>query len=113
VTEPDGSLVHPDTLFDRFVALGKRARVRRIVLHAARHTYAELALSHGVRPDVVSANLGHASGVGFTLDQYAHARPAAHHDAASIVGGILDGATEDGEAEAPAYGMGQFWGNSG
>jgi integrase len=91
VTEPDGSLVHPDTLFDRFVALGKRAGVRRIVLHAARHTYAELSLSHGVRPDVVSSNLGHASGVGFTLDQYAHALPETHREAASIIGNVLDG----------------------
>jgi integrase len=91
VTEPDGSLVHPDTLFDRFVALGKRAGVRRIVLHAARHTYAELSLSRGVRPDVVSSNLGHMSGVGFTLDQYAHAVPAAHAEAASVIGNVLDG----------------------
>jgi integrase len=100
VTEPDGSLVHPDTLFDRFVALGKRAGVRRIVLHAARHTYAEVALSHGVRPDVVSANLGHMSGVGFTLDQYAHALPKTHHDAAMIVGGVFDGASEEARADA-------------
>jgi integrase len=100
VTEPDGGLVHPDTLFDRFVALGKRAGVRRIVLHAARHTYAELSLSHGVRPDVVSANLGHMSGVGFTLDQYAHALPTAHEEAASISGGVLDGAPEEAHADA-------------
>ena len=100
VTEPDGSLVHPDTLFDRFVALGKRARVRRIVLHAARHTYAELSLRHGVRPDVVSENLGHASGVGFTLDQYAHADPAAHAEAASVIGSVLDGDPEEVDAEA-------------
>jgi integrase len=100
VTEPDGSLVHPDTLFDRFVALGKRAGVRRIVLHAARHTYAELSLRGGVRPDVVSANLGHASGVGFTLDQYAHADPAAHAEAASIIGNVLDGDPEGVDAEA-------------
>jgi integrase len=91
VTEPDGSIVHPDTLFDRFLALGKRAGVRRIVLHAARHTYAELSLSRGMRPDVVSSNLGHASGVGFTLDQYAHADLAAHAEAALIIGSVLDG----------------------
>lgn len=91
VTEPDGSLVYPDTLFDRFVALCKRAGVRRIVLHSARHTYAELSLSNGIRPDVVSSNLGHRSGVGFTLDQYAHALPETHREAASIVGSVLDG----------------------
>jgi integrase len=100
VTEPDGRLVHPDTLFDRFVALGKVAGVRRIVLHAARHTYAELSLSHGVRPDVVSANLGHESGVGFTLDQYAHARPETHADAAAIIGRVLDEGSEEGKASA-------------
>jgi integrase len=100
VTEPDGKVVQPETLFARFVALSKRAGVPRIVLHAARHTYAELSLSHGVRPDVVSGNLGHESGVGFTLDQYAHARPETHHEAASIIGGVLDGARSDASRDA-------------
>jgi hypothetical protein len=42
----------------------------------------------------IRANLGHESGVGFTLDQYAHARRETHDGAAAVVGGILDGVSE-------------------
>jgi integrase len=61
VTEPDGFVVHPDTLLRRGKALVKTARVTPITLHLARHSYAELALGAGVRLDVVSRQLGHAS----------------------------------------------------
>jgi len=37
----------------------------------ARHSYAELALSSGVRLVVVSRTLGHSSSA-FTTDQYSH-----------------------------------------
>jgi integrase len=45
----------------RWKALVKTAGVTPITLHGARHSYAELALSAGVRLDVVSRQLGHAS----------------------------------------------------
>ena len=47
------------------------AGIPEIPLHGARHSYAELALSSGVRLDVVSRALGHASS-SFTADQYSH-----------------------------------------
>jgi integrase len=49
VTEPDGAVVHPDTLLRRWKVLVKAAGVTPIGLHGARHSYAELALSAGVR----------------------------------------------------------------
>jgi integrase len=70
-TEPDGKVVHPDTLHDRFLRIAQAAGVRRLVLHGTRHTYATIGLAIGVRPDVVSRALGHAS-TGFTLDVYVH-----------------------------------------
>ena len=57
-------------------------------LHGARHSYAELALGAGVRLDVVSRTLGHAT-VSFTADQYAHDSDEAAAEAAEIIGEAL------------------------
>jgi len=70
-TESDGGVIHPDTLLGRWKRLVRLAGVPVIPLHGARHSYAELALSSGVRLDVVSRTLGHASS-SFTADQYSH-----------------------------------------
>ena len=48
--------------------------VRPLKLHAARHTYASLALAAGKSIRWVAAQLGHASAA-FTLRTYAHAMP--------------------------------------
>jgi hypothetical protein len=53
VTEADGTVVHPDTLIGRWKRLVKVANVPAIPPHGARHSYAELALSSGVRLVVV------------------------------------------------------------
>ncbi|HXF71949.1 MAG TPA: site-specific integrase [Actinomycetota bacterium] len=90
VTEPDGYVVHPDTLLDRWKAACRRAGVREIPLHAARHTYATLALRAGVRLDVVSRQLGHAS-IGTTADVYGHDDPEAAREAAARVAALFDG----------------------
>lgn len=71
VTEADGKVVHPDTLHNRFIRLAKAAGVRRLVLYGTRHSHATIAMAAGVRPDIVSRSLGHAS-TGFTLDVYVH-----------------------------------------
>ena len=54
VTEPNGFMVHPDTLLRRWRALVKKAGVKAIPLHGARHSYATLALAAEVRLDIVS-----------------------------------------------------------
>lgn len=90
MTEADGAIVHPDTLLGRWKKLVKAAGVREIGLHGARHSYAELALGAGVRLDVVSRTLGHASAA-FTADQYAHDSDAAATEAAEIVGRAIRG----------------------
>ncbi len=88
VTEADGGVVHPDTLLGRWRRLGKAAGVRAIPLHGARHSYVELALSSGVRLDVVSRAIGHASAA-FTADQYAHDSDEAAAEAAERIGTVL------------------------
>jgi integrase len=90
VTEANGALVHPDTLLGRWKRLVKAAGVTPIGLHGARHSYAELALAAGVRLDVVSRTLGHAS-ASFTADQYSHDSDAAAAEAAEIVGRAIGG----------------------
>jgi integrase len=90
VTEPDGYVVHPDTLLDRWKAACRRAGVRVIPLHAARHTYATLALRAGVRLDVVSRQLGHAS-IGTTADVYGHDDPEVAKEAAARVAALYEG----------------------
>jgi len=86
--EADGSPVQPDTLSGRFRALERRAGVSHRGLHACRHTHAELALAGGVRLDVVSKQLGHAS-VAITADVYGHPDTEALEEAARKMGTVL------------------------
>jgi integrase len=90
VTEPDGMIVHPDTLLRRWKALVKVAGVTPITLHGARHSYAELALGAGIRLDVVSRQLGHAS-ISTTANIYTHDSDEAASHAAEVVGRALQG----------------------
>jgi integrase len=66
------------------------AGVPEIPLHGARHSYAELALSSGVRLDVVSRTLGHSSSA-FTADQYSHVSDEAAAEAAELVARTIEG----------------------
>lgn len=86
--EADGSPVQPDTLSGRFRALERRAGVSHRGLHACRHTHAELALARGVRLDVVSRQLGHAS-IAITADVYGHPDDQALEEAARKMGTAL------------------------
>ena len=90
VTEADGALVHPDTLLGRWKRLVKMAGVPTIPLHGARHSYAEIALSAGIRLDVVSRTLGHSSSA-FTADQYSHDSDAAAAEAAELIARTIEG----------------------
>jgi integrase len=90
VTEPNGYIVEPDTLRSRFQRLARGAGVPVIPLHGARHTFAELALASGVRLDVVSRTLGHAS-ISTTAGNYLHDNDEAAAEAAELVGRMMKG----------------------
>jgi integrase len=89
VTEPDGTLLHPETLLGRWRRTVRAAGVPEIPLHGARHSYAMLALGAGVRLDVVSRQLGHSSAA-FTADIYTHDSDEAAGEAVGLVAAVLD-----------------------
>ena len=74
-TQVDGEPIHPDRLSERWTLLVRRVApplgLATIRLHDLRHSHATQLLAADVRPDVVSARLGHSS-VAFTLQQYGH-----------------------------------------
>lgn len=88
VTEPDGAVLHPDTLFGRFARVAKAAGVPAIGLHGARHTYATMALESRIRLDIVSHQLGHSSAA-TTANIYAHVLEEAATEAAEHMGMLL------------------------
>ena len=88
VTEPDGVVIHTDTLTRRFRRLARAAGVPEIPLHGLRHSYAELALGAGVRLDVVSRQLGHSS-IATTGNIYTHDTDEAAAEAAEKVAGVI------------------------
>jgi integrase len=68
----------------------RRRSPRRVgTLHGARHTYAELALSAGVRLDVVSRQPGPAS-ISTTAGNYLHDNDEAAAEAAQLLGQRLE-----------------------
>jgi integrase len=88
VAEPDGSVIHPATLAERFDRLIATAGLRRIVQYGIRHTSATLALEAGERPEVVAARLGNS--VKVLLSTYAHVSPAAERAAAERLAAVFD-----------------------
>jgi integrase len=71
VTEPDGSLVDPHRLTQRFKALLKKHELPAIRFHDVRHSYVVAARRAGVDVKTVSQRIGHAD-VNVTLTVYDH-----------------------------------------
>ncbi|WP_203935840.1 tyrosine-type recombinase/integrase [Planosporangium mesophilum] len=82
-----GEQLHPETVADKWDTLVKRASVRRIRLHDARHTCGTLMHLQGVPVAVIAAWLGHADPA-FTMRTYVHSQDHALHDAARVLGHV-------------------------
>lgn len=83
-----GEILNPMTFTRTTKALANDAGVPPLAPHAARHTWATLALSSGVHPKVVQERLGHSS-IALTLDRYSH---------------VVDGMDRDGGGLNPLNG---------
>lgn len=81
---------HPETVTGWWAEAVKRAGLRHIRLHDARHTAATLALRAGVPAKVVTQRLGHSS-VTTTLSIYQHVTQDDDQAAADALGALLGG----------------------
>jgi integrase len=71
---PDGSPLFPNTVSRAWGLLAKKAGVKVIRFHDARHSHATLLLRQGAHPRVVQERLGHST-IATTLDVYSHVTP--------------------------------------
>jgi integrase len=81
----------PTMLRKRADAAWADAGLKRITLHACRHTFTSIAIAAGVNIGTVSAALGHAS-VTVTWDRYHHLLPGTMDEAAELIQAYIDGA---------------------
>ena len=77
----DGSPFRPNAVTSAWLRLAKRAGLRDIRLHDARHTHASLMLKQGIHPKIVQERLGHST-IAITLDTYSHVTPGLQEAAA-------------------------------
>lgn len=92
VTLEDGRSPNPESFFNLFKKLTRRAGAPVIRLHHLRHSYATAALASDVPVKVVSQRLGHAD-VGVTLKVYAHVMPGDDGAAAAAADHLVIQAT--------------------
>jgi integrase len=77
----DGKPLRPNTVTRVWHEAAKRAGVKDIRLHDARHTHASIMLKRGIHPKIVQERLGHSS-IQMTLDTYSHVAPGLQQKAA-------------------------------
>jgi integrase len=68
------------------------AKLDRITLHEARHTYASLMIAAGINAKALSTYMGHAN-ISITLDRYGHLMPGNEAEAAALLDAYLDTAS--------------------
>ncbi len=71
---PEGKPLRPNTVTCVWTSLARRAGVKAIRLHDARHTHTSLMPKQSTHPKIVQERLGHAS-IQITLDTYGHVAP--------------------------------------
>jgi len=95
----DGKPLLPNTVTHAWIKLVRRAGLKAIRLHDARHTHASLILKQGAHPKVVQKRLGH-SGIQITLDTYSHVAPGLQEAAAQRFDEVLTTKYNKREKEA-------------
>ncbi len=77
----DGNPLRPNTVTRVWHDAAKKAGLKDIRLHDARHTHASIMLKRGIHPKIVQERLGHSS-IQMTLDTYSHVAPGLQQKAA-------------------------------
>ena len=67
----------------------KKAKLDRITLHEARHTFASFEIAAGVNVKALSTYMGHAN-ISITLDKYGHLMPGNEYEAAGLLDAYLE-----------------------
>lgn len=83
----------PDVATHRFIRLCEDLGVEGVRLHDLRHYVATALGAAGTPLATISARLGHRDKA-TTLNVYQHTMPAQDHQAAEVLGGLLDSATK-------------------
>ena len=83
-----GEMYYPDSVVKLHEKILKDAGLEHIRFHDLRHTFATLALQHGVDIKTVSSMLGHYD-AGFTLRTYTHATRQMQDQAAETMGSFM------------------------
>ena len=94
----DGTPLLPNSVSHAWIRLVRKAVVKPISFHGARHTHASLMLKQGIHPKVVQERLGHST-IAITLDTYSHAAPGLQETAARHFDEALDAAYNKGVVE--------------
>lgn len=78
----------PGKLTKRADDAWKAAKLERLTLHEARHTFASLMIAAGVNAKALSTFMGHYS-ISITLDLYGHLMPGSEDEAAAMLDAYL------------------------
>ena len=95
---PGGSPLLSGTISHAWDKAIRRAGLRVIRLHDARHTHASYMLKQGIHPKVVQERLGHSS-IQVTLDTYSHVAPGIQEKAAARLDDIFKTTWRDDPVE--------------
>jgi len=87
--QPNGRPIDPRRDWDDWIAVLRKAGVRRVRVHDGRHTAGTLLIEQGVHVRAVQTILGHADVR--TTQRYTHVAEAVTRDAAQRMGGALWG----------------------
>lgn len=85
----DGQTPSPNMISKAWQRACKKAGVRVIRFHDARHTHATILLQQGIHPKIVQERLGHYS-IQITLDTYSHVVPGMQESAADGFDKVLN-----------------------
>ena len=79
----EGKPILPSTLTHAWSRIVKKAGLKPVRLHDARHTHASIMLKQGIHLKIVQERLGHSS-ITITLDTYSHVAPGLQQAAANL-----------------------------